>query len=145
MKILVAVDGSQCSLLAVRHALLLLREGLRADVVLATVQESTYVYETILAPDSHVMDRLSGAVGMRALASAEELLKESVVPYMREIGSGETAPTLLAIAKQHGCSQIVLGARGIGAVRGVLLGSVSQGVLMDSAVPVTIVKGGSAS
>jgi len=35
---------------------------------------------------------------------------------------------------------IVMGARGLGAVRGVLLGSVSQGVLQRARVPVTIVK-----
>jgi len=144
MKILVAVDGSSNSLLAVRHVLQLLHEGLRADIVLATVQEPTYVYEMILAPDAGVMERLTGAVGSRALADAEALLKQSDVPYTRDIGSGETAPALLAIAKQQGCSQIVLGARGLGAVQGVLLGSVSQRVLRESTVPVTVVKEGAA-
>lgn len=140
MKILVAVDGSPSSLLAVRHVLHLLREGLRAGVVLATVQEPTYVYETILAPDAGVMERLTGAVGARALAGAEALLQASSGAYTREIGSGETAPTLLAIAQQQGCSQIVLGARGLGAVQGVLLGSVSQAILRNSTLPVTVVK-----
>ena len=66
MKILVAVDGSIPAIDAVRHALSLRREGLRADFVLATVQEPTYVYEMILAPDSEVFERVSGAVGARA-------------------------------------------------------------------------------
>ena len=39
MKILLPVDGSDASLDAVRHALQLIREGLRASLVLANVQE----------------------------------------------------------------------------------------------------------
>ncbi|HNW62639.1 MAG TPA: universal stress protein [Piscinibacter sp.] len=140
MKILVAVDGSEASLDAARHALQLARDGLRADIVLATVQEPTYLYEMVLAPDADVLERMSGTVGARALAGAEALFKAAGVPYAREIGSGEVAATVVGMAERLGCSVIVMGARGLGAVRGVLLGSVSQGVLQRARVPVTIVK-----
>ena len=66
MKILVPVDGSEPALDAVRHALQLKREGLKATFVLATVQEPTYVYEMMLAPDADVLERVTGAVGSRA-------------------------------------------------------------------------------
>jgi nucleotide-binding universal stress UspA family protein len=140
MKILVAVDGSQASLCAVRHALHLLREGLRADIVLAAVQEPTYMYEMVLPPSADVLERLGGAIGARALAGAEALLEQAGVAYTREIGLGEAAPTLVEIAERHGCAKIMMGARGLGAVRGALLGSVSQSVLQKAKVPVTIVK-----
>jgi len=140
MNILIAIDGSQASLCALQHALCMLREGLRADIVLATVQEPTYVYERVLPPTADVLERLSGSVGARALADAEALLAASGVAYTREVGSGEVVPTLLDIAENHGCAKIVIGARGLGAVRGALLGSVSQGVLHKAKVPVTIVK-----
>lgn len=140
MKILVAVDGSEASLDAARHALQLARDGLRVDIVLATVQEPTYLYEMVLAPDADVLERMSGTVGARALAGAEALFKAAGVPYAREIGSGEVAETVVEMAERLGCSAIVMGARGLGAVRGVLLGSVSQAVLQQARVPVTIVK-----
>ena len=140
MKILVAVDGSEPALDAVRHALSLRREGLRANFVLATVQEPTYVYEMILAPDSEVFERVSGAVGARALEGAEALFNAAECPFEREIGSGEPARTLLDIAARYGCDLIIMGARGWGALRSVLLGSVSQAVLHSSPRPVTIVK-----
>lgn len=140
MKILVAVDGSQASLCAVRHALQLVREGLHAEIVLATVQEPTYVYQMVLPPSADVLERMSGAVGARVLAGAEAMLTEAGVAWAREIGSGEAVPTLIEIAERHGCSKIVMGARGLGAVRGALLGSVSQGILQKAHVPVTIVK-----
>lgn len=140
MKILVAVDGSEPALDAVRHALHLLREGLQASFVLTTVQEPTYVYEMVLAPDADVLERLTGAVGARSLAGAQALFEAAGVPFEREIGSGDPAPTLVEIALRYRCEAIVMGARGRGALRSALLGSVSLAVLSASPLPVTIVK-----
>ncbi len=66
MKILIPVDGSDAALVALRHAIHLQSEGLRASFVLATVQEPIYNYELMLAPDADVLDRVTGAVGARA-------------------------------------------------------------------------------
>ena len=140
MKVLLPVDGSEAALDAVRHALHLQRQGLRASFVLATVQELTYTYELILAPDADVLDRVTGAVGARALKSAEALFEAAGLAFEREIGSGDPAPTLLEIAQRCGCEAIIMGARGHGALRSALLGSVSQAVLQASPLPVTIVK-----
>jgi nucleotide-binding universal stress UspA family protein len=140
MKLLVAVDGSDLALEAVRHSLRLRHEGLRADLVLATVQEPTFLYEMVLPPGSEVLERVSGAVGNRALEGAEALLRAAGVPFEREIGSGDPAQTLIELAGRHGCEGIILGARGVGAVRSALLGSVSQAVLHASMLPVTVVK-----
>ena len=140
MKILVCIDGSESSLDAVRHVLHLKREGLRAGFVLATVQEPTFVYEMVMAPDAEVLERVTGAVGARALRGAEALFEAAGVPFEREIGTGDIAPTLIDIAARHHCEAIVMGARGMGALRSALLGSVSQSVLQSAVVPVTLVK-----
>ena len=140
MKILVPVDGSDAALDAVRHALRLHREGLASTFLLVTVQEPVYLYERVLPPDAEVLERVSGAVGERALEAAEALFKAAGVPFEREIGSGEPAAVVVDMAERHGCDAIVLGARGLGALRSALLGSVSQGVLHASQLPVTIVK-----
>lgn len=140
MKILLPVDGSEAALEAVKHALHLLREGLQSSFVLATVQELTCLYEMVLAPGSDVLEKVTGAVGGRALEGAEALLNAAGVSFEREIGSGEPAPTLIGIAERHACGAIILSARGLGALRAALLGSVSQAVLAASKVPVTIVK-----
>jgi nucleotide-binding universal stress UspA family protein len=140
MKILVPVDGSEAALDAVRHALRLWREGLQVTLVLATVQAPTYLCEMVLAPDSDVLEKVTGAVGGRALEGAEALCVDAGMPFDREIGSGDPAATLIEIAERHACEAIILGARGLGAVRGAFLGSVSQAVLHASKVPVTVVK-----
>lgn len=140
MKILVPVDGSELALDAVRHALQLQRLGLQASFLLATVQEPTFVYEMVLAPDAEVLDRVTGAVGSRALEGAQALFKQAGVPCESDIGSGEPAPTLIEMAQRHGCEAIIMGARGLGGLRAALLGSVSGAVLRACEMPVTIVK-----
>ena len=140
MKILVPVDGSEPALDAVRHALRLRREGLQASFVLATVQEPVYTYEMMLGPDAEVLERVTGAVGARAMEGAERLFESAQCPFEREIGSGEPAQTLLEIAQRYRCELIIMGARGRGLLRSALLGSVSQAVLLASPLPVTIVK-----
>ncbi len=140
MKFLVPVDGSEAALDAVRHVLHLWREGLKVTLVLATVQAPTYLYEMVLAPDSDVLEKVTGAVGGRALEGAEALCVDAGLPFEREIGSGDPAATLIEMAERHGCEAIILGARGLGALHGALLGSVSQAVLRASKVPVTVVK-----
>lgn len=140
MKIMIPVDGSMPSLDAVRHALRLRRDGLLASFVLATVQEPTYLYEMVLAPNADVLERVTGAVGTRSLKDAEALLNDAGAPFEREIGSGNVSETLIEIAGRYNCEAVIMGARGWGALRSALLGSVSHAVLQASTVPVTIVK-----
>ncbi len=140
MKIMLPVDGSEASLDAVRHAIYLYREGLHANFLLAAVQWPVRTYEMILAPDPSVLERLTGAVGERALANGEELLMEAGAAYQKKIFSDEPAETLVIMAVEQGCQAIIMGARGLGALRSALLGSVSTAVLQTSPVPVTIVK-----
>ena len=140
MKIMIPVDGSMPSLDAVRHALRLRRDGLLASFVLATVQEPTYLYEMVMAPNADVLERVTGAVGTRSLKDAEALLNDAGAPFEREIGSGNVSETLIEIAGRYNCEAVIMGARGWGALRRALLGSVSHAVLQASTVPVTIVK-----
>lgn len=140
MKLLICIDGSEPALDALRHALGLCQAGLRADLLLATVQAPTYVYELLLTPTPAGFEGVTGAAGARSLEGAAALCAAAGAPFESEIGSGDPAPVLLDLAARHGCSAIVMGARGHGALRAVLLGSVSQAVLAQAALPVTIVK-----
>lgn len=140
MKILLPVDGSEHSLDAVRHVIGLVDDGLRASVVLLNVQEPTNLYEMVLAPGSDVLEKVSGEAGMHALQSAEDLLGQAEIDFEREVVAGDPVHAILDVGERFDCAAIVIGARGHGLLRSALLGSVSQGVLHGSPVPVTIVK-----
>jgi nucleotide-binding universal stress UspA family protein len=140
MKILLPVDGSELSLDAVRFAIRMVLAGLRADAVLANVQEPANLYELLVAHDPQVINRVSAEAGLHTLQSAQALLDAAGVEYECEVAQGDSAHTIIDIAERFACDLIVMGARGNSALRSAMLGSVSNEVLHASAVPVVIVK-----
>ena len=140
LKILVAVDGSDLALDAVRHTLQLIGDGLRATVVLANVQESASLYELVTSRDPALVVAASEAAGDDLMASARTLLDAAGVQYQTTVGIGDPGNTLVDLIESHGCDMAVIGARGQGAISSALLGSVSQALAHSSPVPVTIVR-----
>jgi len=140
MKILLPVDGSDASLDAVRQALRMIREGLRASLVLANVQEPATLYEMLLAHDPEVIEKVSAEAGLHLLEAARSLVREAGVEHEIEVAAGDPAHTLIDILENFGCDMVVMGARGLGTLRSALLGSVSHEVLHAAQVPVLIVK-----
>jgi nucleotide-binding universal stress UspA family protein len=140
MKILLPVDGSDAALEAVRQALRMVREGLRASLVLANVQEPATLYEMLLAHDAEVIEQVSAQAGLHLLEPAQALVREAGVPFEIEVASGDPAHTLIDILENFGCDMVVMGARGMGSLRSALLGSVSHEVLHAAQVPVMVVK-----
>ncbi|MDO4850657.1 MAG: universal stress protein [Actinomycetota bacterium] len=88
------------------------------------------------------------ALREKALEEKCEELRETVAPLVgglantveiRVVNGNSPADAIVNYAEQHGCDVIVMGCRGLGAIRG-MLGSVSYGVIRTAAVPVLIVK-----
>jgi nucleotide-binding universal stress UspA family protein len=140
MKILLPVDGSEVSMDAVRFAVDLVRKGLRADVVLANVQEPASLYEWVVAHDADMIERICADAGAHTLKPAQMLLDQAGVAYESEVAKGDPAHTLIDILERYGCDMVVMGARGQGVLRSALLGSVAHEVLHAAGVPVLIVK-----
>ena len=140
MKLLLPVDGSDVSLKAVQVAMSMLQQGLAAEIVLANVQEPANLYEMMTAPDPVVLESVSQAAGADILEPARAMLTMAGIGFESEVAGGDPAHTIVDIAERHGCDLIVMGARGTGALRSALLGSVSNEVLHAARVPVMIVK-----
>jgi len=140
MKMLIAVDGSAASLDAVRHAIALANEGLRARLLLANVQEPTHLYEMVLARDLDLIERAAEGAGAHALQDAVALVRAAGLEFETEIATGEPAHTLVEVAENFGCGMIVVGARGAGSLRSAMLGSVSTELLHSASMPVLVVK-----
>jgi nucleotide-binding universal stress UspA family protein len=124
MRLLLAIDGSGPSLLAARFARRLYRDSREMSIVMLHV-----------APAESDADARS-----RATAGATAILEEEDVPYELEVVDGDPVQKIVERAQEQDCDFIVVGARGLGALREAMLGSVSSGLLKNATVPVTIVQ-----
>lgn len=141
-KILVPVDGSECSVRGVKHVL-----GVRAEyrdpaglkIHLLNVQPGlpNDVSRFISADQikSYHHDQ-----GVKELESARALLDAAGAQYEVHISVGDPAATISQFATQLGVDQIVMGTHGRGGVTGMLLGSVAGKTLVQAPVPVLVVK-----
>ena len=89
---------------------------------------------------AHFGDAASLEAGEHLMAPARALLDAAGLSYDTEVGVGDPAHTLVDIIESTGCTLAIVGARGEGALRSALLGSVSQELVHASPVPVTVVK-----
>ena len=139
-RIMIAVDGSDLALDAVRHGIALVRRGgLQATLVLGHVQEEATFME-LATRGADMVAAASVEAAQDLMASAVALVDAAGVPYETEIGLGPVAATLVDMVERCGCDALIIGARGLGGLRGTLLGSVSQALVQQSPVPVTVVK-----
>lgn len=140
MKILVAVDGSDISLRAVKFVL-------RLGKKLAEPAKVTLL--SVDTPPFPGVERRIGAATVQKqhqvnledmLGAARKALARAKADYHEEALVGETAATILEVAHKQRVDLIVLGSHGRGAVKGILLGSVSSKVIAQTDIPVTIVR-----
>ncbi|MEE4362063.1 MAG: universal stress protein [Pseudomonadales bacterium] len=138
-RILVPVDGSEQS----TRAALLARD---LAVALGVPLTLLFVYEPVygsLAGAAQLTKEEVQAAGRLAAADAfgavETAFGDRVPEAQRQVSWGQPAEEVVAIARQHPQAMVVMGRRGLGAVAGALLGSVSQAVLRHAPGPVTLV------
>jgi nucleotide-binding universal stress UspA family protein len=138
-KILVPVDGSEYSLRAVRHLVKRIGRASDAELHLLNVQPPVPKAIAAFIKQDAVKD-FHRDEGNAALKEARALLDQAGVKYAYHIAVGAPADTVAAYAREQGCEEIVMGARGHGAVLNILLGSTTAKLLQLAEVPVTIVK-----
>ena len=78
--------------------------------------------------------------GQDALRTAREQLDPAGQAYTQLVRVGPIGETIAAYAKEQGCDHIIMGTRGLGAVTGMVLGSVATKVIHLANAPVTLVK-----
>jgi nucleotide-binding universal stress UspA family protein len=141
MKILLPVDGSPTSLEAVRYAIRLMRDGLKASIVLANVQEPSSLYEMVVMHDPEALRRVNTEAGAHALAQASALLTDADIDHEMEVATGEPERTLIDMIERYQCDAVVLGAKGM-RESGTAFGTVAHELLRHSPIPVTLVRAG---
>lgn len=142
LKLLLAVDGSDCSGRAVDHFIERMnwfKGGL--EIHLLNVQNPIPYGNRVSSVVGHEkLQEYHQEEGLAALKQARAKLDKAGVKYHHHIGVGEPAEIIAQYAKEKGCDEIVMGTRGLGTVQGMLLGSVATKVIHLASVPVMLVK-----
>ena len=137
--ILVAVDGSKPSERALLEAVELARAvGARLTLIsVATLPRWPVATGPYLVPlpSEHELER-----GAEALLERLEKLVPEDVPVCSIVRRGNVASAILDRVRNAEHDLVVVGSRGYGPLRTLLLGSVSQAVLDRSPVPVLVVR-----
>jgi nucleotide-binding universal stress UspA family protein len=144
--VLVAVDGSAHAEAAAAFVAGL---PLDPDVVVrltGVVQSPAYPATTPAFAAGMVRDAIARIVKERS-ANLEQALANAAAPFAapprtveRQMLVGHPLDALLGAAARSDVDLVVVGARGLGALERLVLGSVSEGVLRHAARPVLIVK-----
>jgi nucleotide-binding universal stress UspA family protein len=138
--IVVGVDGSDAAKAATRVALEL--AGAAGDsIVFVTAWRELrgdfgLPYASLLAPDVVDVER---EWAEETLAAAEAEAKQVGIPAEALSRHGRPAHEIVAVARERDARLIVVGSHGFGPVEGLLLGSVSAGVLGHAPCPVMVV------
>lgn len=139
-KALVPIDGSAAAMRALAYALSELAPGEDDEVHLLNVQ-APRVHPwpgKLVSPDLVEAEQCHD--GERLLAPAQALVEAAGVRCGLHVRIGAAAEQIAECASALGCDAIVMGTRGMGAVGGLVLGSVAQKAVHLAPVPVTLVK-----
>ncbi len=142
MKILVAIDGSEPSLHAVKYVAELVHR-LRAEpnnVTLISVHDDTSLRHARSLVGREVIEDYLRELSEKELQPARQLLDDSGVKHDMVVRTGHVAREIAACAAQGQFDLIVLGAKGRSAIADLLIGSVAQRVLATAQTPVLLIK-----
>ena len=139
MKILVCVDGSEQSKKALEEAALI-AEGCKAsEVALIHVYEPRidmfYSYEGITPEQMDLFREMMENQKKEAekiLSEALKFLEGKNLKTRTILKEGHPSRTIVEVAREEGFDMIVLGSRGLGGLKRLFLGSVSNAVLQEA-------------
>ena len=140
MKLLLAVDGSSCSLRAVRYVIRhLALFGKKPGIVLLHL-DMPLVEQVSAVMSPGEIARYHEKNAKAALRAASQALAKAGIAHQKRMLVGEPGGAIARSAKESRCNLIVMGSHGHGALEGLLLGSVVTKVLAQTDIPVLVVR-----
>lgn len=141
MKILVAVDGSKSSLSAARYAAKLASavRGTNRVTLLSVHDDSALNLFRSYVPKGVIGDFLR-EMSEKDLAPSRKALDKADIAHDMAIRFGDIATQILEEIESSGCDMVVMGSKGRGALKSLLVGSVAQKVVASANVPVLLVR-----
>lgn len=137
MKILVPLDGSECSFNALEKAVQIAKK-FNSKITLINVY-SISIFRLTPSQVFESMKELRKS-GEAVLEEGKEKIKSQDLQVTAIIKEGHAVERIVETAKENNFDLIVMGARGLSTFKQILLGSVSHGVTMHALCPVLIVK-----
>ena len=141
MKLLVAVDFSPVTDRVVEAAIALAASGPAGAITLLHVARPEPDFVGYDAGPQSVRDQVAAEfrTQRRALQDLADRIRAAGIEATPVVVQGGTAETIIEQASRAGAELIVVGTHGRGAVMDLLVGSVSEGVIRRSPIPVVVV------
>ena len=144
-KILVATDASAASnravsmaaYMAVCHEAELLILHVIRDMQLPTLTKKGPELEDFANAREDIMRQVAESILLEAEVRAQ---KDGANKIQTAIGSGDPASSVIGFAKRRNIDMIVIGTRGLGKIKGVLMGSVSRKIANSAEANCLIVR-----
>jgi nucleotide-binding universal stress UspA family protein len=140
MKILLAVDGSETGLSAARHVVALSKSLKAPPVVTLLYADPPLAKAVALELGEEGVAQYHADNGETALKKARAVLKRAGLTFSERPMIGEPVTTILKQAKSVRADLIVMGTHGRGALKSLIVGSVTQKIISTSSIPVTVVR-----
>lgn len=148
MKILIATDGSEFSLAAIKKCCEILVNPEKAEIKILSVFENLYPVATepfaISAEYIQEMEAAGKTQAARYAADAENQLQRCLhgasVAVSTKILKGSAEQAIIEEAEEWGADLIVIGSHGRGFWKRMFLGSVSQTVIQHAPCSVLVVR-----
>lgn len=139
-KILLPVDGSESSVHAARHvaSMSALLKDFHVHLVHVESSGDDWRVRRTLRPEE--LAEMEQEWGEAVMNPVRAILEAAGIPCTEHMVQGEAPQTIIRLASELGCNQIVMGTRGQSALAGLLMGSVATRVLHLAHIPVTLVK-----
>lgn len=140
MKILLAVDGSPISTRAVKHVVTVARQLVAPPELVVFNADPPLLQAAAAKLGVDAVKRYHDENGRYALRAARAALSRAKLPFTEMLVVAEPAAAIIAQAKKGRHDLIVMGSHGRGALKGLLLGSVTSKVIAHCNTPITVVR-----
>jgi len=135
-KLLVAVDGSENSLRAAKHAAHIACLSENCSVTIVYVADYSKVQSEVLYESFEQLKEDN----RKKVMPAEEIFQNKNISYTVEILQGMPGQTIVNYANKREFDMLIIGSRGLNALQKMVLGSVSHKVVKGADCPVLVVK-----
>jgi nucleotide-binding universal stress UspA family protein len=140
LRILVALDSSDCAVRAADFAASLVRHA-GGQLHAVHVRPTLTLAETLFSPRDNLLAHWSAEQANQALEQPRHWLQCEGITFKEHfVSSDDPGDAILYTAQELECDMVVMGTRGLGSLTSLLLGSVAQRVLVNAVIPVALVR-----